>query len=250
MAVAWEYLLIQVLIEPPSLGARRVVVMGNRSEIRDFLTSRRAKISSEQAGLPVYGGNRRVAGLRREEVAMLAGVSVDYYTRLERGNPADVSESVLDALAHALRLDEAELTHLFDLARAANTTVTTVRTRRRPTSQHVRPAVQRILDAMSTASAYVRNGHLDILAANQLGHVVFAPLFADSVRSANIAQVIFLDPRCPGLLRRVGRAGRRHGHAAARRPAATRTTGRCPTSSGSCRPAAGSSTCTIQSSAT
>jgi transcriptional regulator with XRE-family HTH domain len=168
--------------------------MDNRSEIRDFLTSRRAKISPEQAGLPVYGGNRRVAGLRREEVAMLAGISVDYYTRLERGNLAGVSESVLDALARALQLDEAERTHLFDLARAANTTVTAARTRRRPTRQHARPGVQRILDAMSTAPAYVRNGRLDILAANQLGRAVFAPLFADSVRPANIAQFIFLDP--------------------------------------------------------
>jgi transcriptional regulator with XRE-family HTH domain len=168
--------------------------MDNRSEIRDFLTSRRAKISPEQAGLPVYGGNRRVAGLRREEVAMLAGISVDYYTRLERGNLAGVSESVLDALARALQLDEAERTHLFDLARAANTTVTAARTRRRPTRQHARPGVQRILDAMSTAPAYVRNGRLDILTANQLGRAVFAPLFADSVRPANIAQFIFLDP--------------------------------------------------------
>ena len=110
----------------PSLDAYarhdvRVEAMDNRTEVRDFLTSRRARITPEQAGLPLYGTNRRVAGLRREEVALLAGVSTDYYTRLERGNLTGVSESVLEALAAALQLDESERTHLFDLARAANT---------------------------------------------------------------------------------------------------------------------------------
>ena len=103
--------------------------MDNRDEIREFLASRRARITPQQAGLPAYGANRRVTGLRREEVAMLAGVSVDYYTRLERGNLAGVSESVLDAMAGALRLDEAERAHLFDLARA--TTTAPARARRR-----------------------------------------------------------------------------------------------------------------------
>ena len=101
---------------------RSLVDVDNRNEIRQFLTSRQAKITPEQAGLPTYGSNRRVAGLRREEVALLAGVSVDYYTRLERGNLGGVSEAVLDALAQALQLDEAERGHLFDLARAVNTT--------------------------------------------------------------------------------------------------------------------------------
>jgi transcriptional regulator with XRE-family HTH domain len=168
--------------------------MDNRTEIRDFLTTRRAKISPEQAGLPCYGGNRRVAGLRREEVAMLAGVSVDYYTRLERGNLNGVSERVLEALARALQLDEAERAHLFDLARAANTAATAAPTRRRPARQHVRPGVQRILDSMVTAPAYVRNGRLDVLAANQLGRAVFSPIFANPIRPANIARFIFLDP--------------------------------------------------------
>ncbi len=168
--------------------------MDSRTEIRDFLTSRRAKITPDQAGLPVYGGNRRVAGLRREEVALLAGVSVDYYTRLERGNLNGVSDSVLEALARALQLDEAERAHLFDLARTANTTAATARTRRRPAQQHVRPGVQRILDAMTTAPAYARNGRMDILSANQLGYAVFAPIFANPVRPANIARFLFLDP--------------------------------------------------------
>jgi transcriptional regulator with XRE-family HTH domain len=163
-----------------------------RAEIREFLTTRRAKITPEQAGLPAYGGNRRVTGLRREEVALLAGVSVDYYTRLERGNLGGVSESVLEALSRALQLDEAERAHLFDLARTANTSAA-ARTRRRPTQQHVRPGVQRILDAMTNAPAYIRNGRMDILAANQLGRAVFAPMFADPVRP-NVARFIFLDP--------------------------------------------------------
>ncbi|WP_433309490.1 helix-turn-helix transcriptional regulator [Micromonospora sp. CA-269861] len=165
----------------------------DRTEIRAFLTTRRAKITPEQAGLPDYGGKRRVAGLRREEVALLAGVSVDYYTRLERGNLAGVSDGVLEALARALQLDEAERAHLFDLARTANTTPGTARTRRRPT-RHVRPGVQRILDSMTTAPAYVRNGRLDVLASNQLGRAVFAPIFESSAGTPNIARFIFLDP--------------------------------------------------------
>ena len=96
--------------------------VNNSDEIRDFLITRRARITPEQAGLPAYGGKRRVPGLRREEVALLAGISVEYYTRLERGNARGVSESVLEGIARALRLDEAERAHLIDLARAANTT--------------------------------------------------------------------------------------------------------------------------------
>jgi transcriptional regulator with XRE-family HTH domain len=164
--------------------------MDNRTEIRDFLTSRRAKITPERAGLPAYGGNRRVAGLRREEVAMLAGVSVDYYTRIERGNLSGASESILDGLARALQLDDAERAHLFDLARAANATAST---RPRPAPQRVRPAVQRILDSMAGTPAFVLNGRLDILAANQLGYALYSPMYADPVRPVNHARFIFLD---------------------------------------------------------
>ncbi|GAA4612068.1 hypothetical protein GCM10023195_51500 [Actinoallomurus liliacearum] len=156
--------------------------MDNRSEVREFLASRRAKITPEQAGLPVYGDNRRVPGLRREEVAMLAGVSAEYYARLERGNLGGVSESVLEALARTLQLDEAEHAHLFDLARTANATP---RTRRRPTRQQVRPGVQRLLDSMTDAAAYVRNGRLDIVASNRLGRALYAPVFDDPVRPVN-----------------------------------------------------------------
>jgi transcriptional regulator with XRE-family HTH domain len=164
----------------------------NRSDVRDFLASRRARIRPEQAGLPAFGTNRRVPGLRREEVASLAGVSVDYYTRLERGNLTWVSQSVLEALASALQLDEAERAHLLDLARAANGTT---RSRRRPGQQLVRPSVQRILDAMTAAPAYVRNGRRDILAANRLGYALYSEAYADPVRPVNIARFVFLSPR-------------------------------------------------------
>jgi transcriptional regulator with XRE-family HTH domain len=165
-----------------------------RNEIREFLTSRRAKITPEQAGLPWYGDKRRVPGLRREEVALLAGVSVDYYTRLERGNAAGVSESVLEALARALQLDEAERAHLFDLARAAGSTP---RRRRRPAAQRVRPSVQRMLDAMTGAPAFVRNGRMDILGANRLGRAFYSQHFDSPHGPPNSARFIFLDPRAP-----------------------------------------------------
>jgi transcriptional regulator with XRE-family HTH domain len=170
--------------------------MDHRSEIRDFLTTRRARLTPERAGLPIYGGNRRVAGLRREEVALLAGVSVDYYTRLERGNLSGVSESVLEALARALQLNEAERVHLYDLARQANLGPA-ARRRRRPSTRSVRPAVQQLLDGMTMAPAYVRNGRLDVLGSNQLGRAVFAPLFAATITTPNIARFIFLDPNAP-----------------------------------------------------
>jgi transcriptional regulator with XRE-family HTH domain len=166
--------------------------MDQRTEVRDFLTSRRARITPQQAGLPIYGANRRVTGLRREEVAMLAGVSVDYYTRLERGNLQGVSESVLDALAQALQLDEAERGHLFDLARAA---ATTPRTRGRRSPTRVRPSMQRILDAITGAPAWVHNDRLDFLAANRLGYALYSEMFTDPARPVNSARFMFLNPR-------------------------------------------------------
>lgn len=163
----------------------------NRSEIRDFLTSRRAKITPERAGLTSYG-SRRVPGLRRTEVAQLAGVSVEYYSRLERGNLTGVSDSVLDALARALHLDEAERAHLYDLARAAGPAA---RKRHRSAPQGVRLNVQRLLDAMTEAPAVVMNGRTDVLATNQLGRALFAPVFAGPVRPPNFARFNFLDTR-------------------------------------------------------
>jgi len=167
--------------------------MDNGNEMRDFLVSRRARITPEQAGLPVYGGNRRVTGLRREEVALLAGVSIDYYTRLERGRAPGASESVLEGIARALHLDEAERAHLFDLARSAAGPAAP-QAPRRPARQQVRPSVRRILDSMTSAPAYVRNARLDILAANQLGSALFAPVLTGPAQPANSARFLFLDP--------------------------------------------------------
>jgi len=164
--------------------------MEDRDGIREFLASRRAKITPEQAGLPVYGTNRRVEGLRREEVAMLAGISVEYYTRLERGNTNGVSDDVLEGIARALQLDEAERAHLFDLVRATLTRTP----RRRPTQERVRPGVQQILDSI-TAPAYVRNERLDILAANRLGEALYSPVFDLSSRPINSARFLFLSPK-------------------------------------------------------
>src|SRR6476469_8798897 len=163
-----------------------------KKEIREFLTSRRARITPDQAGLTSYGG-RRVPGLRREEVAVLAGVSAPYYTRLERGDVSGVSASVLEALARALELDDAERAHLFDLARAAQPTP--VRPRQRQAKQRVRPEVQWTLDAITGAAAYVGNQRLDLLAANHLGRALFSELYAAPTRPVNSARFVFLDPR-------------------------------------------------------
>ena len=163
--------------------------MDNRAEVNAFLSSRRAKITPGQAGLANYSRTRRVPGLRRSEVADLAGVSVEYYSQLERGNLSGVSGSVLDALARALSLDEAERAHLLDLARAAGPAR---RARRRPAAQQVRPNLARILDGMTQVPAFVQNGRLDVLAANPLAQALYG--FADPARPANLARFNFLNP--------------------------------------------------------
>jgi transcriptional regulator with XRE-family HTH domain len=170
-----------------------------RAQIREFLSTRRARITPEQAGLPVYGGDRRrVPGLRRSEVASLAGISPEYMTKLERGNATGVSESVIEGLVHALQLDAAERAHLEDLLRTAGSTRPP---RRRPARQRVRPTVQRILDSLTGAPAFVLNGRLDILAANDLGIALYSPIYADPVRPANNARFVFLDPKATELFR-------------------------------------------------
>jgi transcriptional regulator with XRE-family HTH domain len=167
--------------------------MDNREEVREFLASRRARITPEQAGIDSIGGRRRVAGLRREEVARLAGVSVDYYTRLERGNLTGASDSVLDAIARALELDRAEHDHLFDLARSANTSP---RSRpRSPAPAAVQPAVQYMLDVITAAPAIVGNNRMDIVAANALGFALYSEMYRSTARPANHSRFIFLDPR-------------------------------------------------------
>ena len=166
--------------------------MDNRADIRDFLVSRRARITPEQAGLLPGGGRRRVPGLRREEVAVLAGVSTDWYTRLEKGHIAGVSEDVLEAVARALHLDEAERTHLFEMARAA---ARPSRTPQRRGRGQIPPQVQWMLDTMTGSAAFVADGRLDILATNTLGRALHAPLFDDPRRPANFARFQFLSPQ-------------------------------------------------------
>jgi transcriptional regulator with XRE-family HTH domain len=163
--------------------------MNAANDIAEFLVSRRAKIAPEQAGLPSYG-QRRVPGLRREEVASLAGVSADYYRRLERGQVSGASELVLDALARALQLDDAERTHLFDLARAASPVASK---RSRPPKMRVRPVVQRLLGQIE-APAIVSTVCGDYLAANVLGRALYSPVFDSREQPANSGRFTFLDP--------------------------------------------------------
>src|SRR3569833_555387 len=162
-----------------------------RTEIREFLRSRRSRITPEKAGLPAYGGNRRVKGLRREEVALLAGVSVEYYVRMERGGLAGASGGVLDALASALQLDEAERDHLFHLARQSGAPGSR---RRRKRAATVRPALQQVLAAITDAPAWIRNGRHDVLAKHQLGRALYSPVLADPRRPANTARFVYLNP--------------------------------------------------------
>ncbi|MBM7439310.1 helix-turn-helix transcriptional regulator [Streptomyces sp. HB132] len=169
--------------------------MDNREEVREFLTSRRAKITPERAGLPA-GPRRRVPGLRRSEVAALADMSVEYYAKLERGNLAGVSPSVLEALARALQLDEAERAHLLNLAQAADGSDVLNRPRRRRTKDQWRPhrSLQWTLDAITAGPAFVRNGRMDMLAANPLARAFYADVYAVPGNQANLARFNFLDP--------------------------------------------------------
>lgn len=168
--------------------------MDNRAEVREFLMTRRARVAPEAAGLPP-GSNRRVQGLRRSEVAALAGVSVEYYAKLERGALGGASAAVLDALSRALRLDDAEHAHLLDLARAADGVPSSGRGRRRATRPGApRPGLQWTLDAMRDAVAVVRDQRQDMIAANALGRAFYSPLIGQGGRTPNFARFLFLDP--------------------------------------------------------
>jgi transcriptional regulator with XRE-family HTH domain len=167
-----------------------VEAVDNRSEIRDFLATRRAKLTPEQVGLP-NAGRRRVPGLRREEVAVLAGVSPDWYIRLEKGHISGVSDDVLDAVARALQLSDVERDHLFNLARAAKPS----RTPRRRAKTQIPASVQRVLDSMTGTAAFVRNGRLDIVASNALGRALYSPVLDQPAHRSSIARFDFLDPR-------------------------------------------------------
>lgn len=167
--------------------------MDNRAEVREFLISRRARITPEQVGLPA-GANRRVEGLRRSEIATLAGVSVEYYTRLERGAISGASPEVLDSLARALRLDDAERAHLLDLAHAASPVARPPRRRTQGTwTPH--QSLQWTLDAVTAGPAFVRNGRMDLLAANAMGRAFYKDAHDMPGEPPNIARFTFLDER-------------------------------------------------------
>ena len=180
-----------------SLAGRRrptVVGMDNRAEVREFLTTRRAKMTPRDAGLPDVG-QRRVPGLRRGEVAALAGVSVEYYAKLERGALGGASPSILDAIARALNLDDAERAHLFHLARTADGTGAMLRrTRRNRTTWTPHPTLQWALDTITGGPAIVRNGRMELLATNPLGRAMHASLYERATNGApNFARYTFLD---------------------------------------------------------
>jgi len=168
--------------------------MDNKAEVREFLMTRRARVSPEAVGI-ASGSNRRVAGLRRSEVAMLAGVSVEYYAKLERGAIAGASASVLDAVSRALQLDDTERAHLLDLARAADGIPTSGRSRRRTTRPGPpRASLEWALAAITDGVAVVRNPRQEIVAVNELGRAFYSPVIGDGGRTPNLARFQFLDP--------------------------------------------------------
>lgn len=166
--------------------------MSTQNEVQQFLTALRARMTPEKAGLTLFGGERRVPGLLREEVAQLAGVSTAYYTRIERGDLGGVSESVLYALVRALQLDAAEATHLFDLARAATGPRREPRTK--PES-HVTPLVAQLLDTMRDVPAVAMNRVATVAGSNALGRALFPHLFPVDAAPLNSARYLFLDER-------------------------------------------------------
>jgi len=168
-----------------------LVTMRHSEPVREFLRSRRARITPDRVDL-APGTNRRVPGLRREEVALLAGIGVDYYARLERGALAGVSDEVLRAVADALLMDEAETAYLFDLARGARSVP--VRRRRPHATREVRPSLQRFMDA-AAVPVWIRDERMNVMAANRLGRALFSPLFDGASHPVNNARFVFLDPR-------------------------------------------------------
>jgi len=167
--------------------------MDNREEIRAYLMSRREQVTPQEVGLP-SGSNRRVKGLRRSEVAILAGVSVEYYTRLERGALSSASPEVLDGLARALLLNDAERSHLFNLAQASSPTGRRPR-RRTPKQWTPHHSLQWVLDAVTAGPAFVRNGRLDLLAMNNLARAFYKDILDTTEPTPNMARFAFLDER-------------------------------------------------------
>jgi transcriptional regulator with XRE-family HTH domain len=175
--------------------------MDTTGGLSDFLVTRRAKLTPAQVGLPDFGGRRRVPGLRREEVALVAGMSAEYYKRLERGNAAGVSDAVIDGVSRALQLDDAEHAHLHDLIRAANVGARAPQRRRPPRKTQLTAGIRQTIDAMSTVPVFVQNGRLDAVATNRLGAALFSEMLDDPHLPANAARFIFLDPRAQTFYR-------------------------------------------------
>lgn len=172
-----------------------------RAEIRDFLSSRRAKITPQEAGLPSYGGDRRrVPGLRREEAALLVGVSPQYYIRLERGDAIGISPSVIDGITHAFKLDAAERAYLLDLLQTAGAPAP-AKQRRPAAARRLRPTIRRLVDSMPGVPAVVLSSRLDVVAMNPLGRALFAPLYGDQDHHLNNARIVFLDLRAKTFFR-------------------------------------------------
>lgn len=172
--------------------------MSRNVDLSEFLRSRRARISPESAGLPERGAYRRVPGLRREEIAQLAGVSTDYYTRLEQGKPITPSAAVLEAVASALRMDAAERAHLFALTRLNRSKGSTGR-RVTPTVQKARPGLRRILDSFQDQAAFILGRRTDVLATNHLARVLLADFDAMPYRERNLTRWIVLDEAARNL---------------------------------------------------
>lgn len=175
--------------------------MDTSDSISEFLTTRRAKLTPAQVGLPDFGGRRRVPGLRREEVALVAGMSAEYYKRLERGNAAGVSGAVIDGVSRALRLDEAEHAHLHDLIRAANAGAHPQRRPGNSRKTQLTSGMRQTIDAMSTVPVFIQNGRLDAVATNRLGAALFSEMFDGARPPANAARFIFLEPRAQTFYR-------------------------------------------------
>ena len=175
--------------------------MDSRDDLREFLTSRRARLTPAQAGLPDFGGRRRVAGLRREEVALLAGMSTEYYVRLERGHGAGVSDAVLDGISRALQLDEAEHAHLHHLVRATDRGREPARRRGPARRDQVGPHVLQLVEAMRDVPVLIQNGRLDAVVTNRLGAALYSEMFVLPARPVNAARFTFLDPRARAFYR-------------------------------------------------
>lgn len=168
--------------------------MATPNDVQQFLTALRGRITPEKVGLTTFGGERRVPGLRREEVAQLAGVSTAYYTRMERGDLGGVSDSVLYALVRALQLNEPESAHLFDLARAATAPGTRREPRAKPETR-VSPLVTQLLDTMRDVPAIAMNRITTVAGSNQLGRALFPHFFPEDATPVNSARYLFLDER-------------------------------------------------------